>query len=118
MRNVDRTFGWLLVVSGLLHALGSWKAYGNAPTELVWALSGSLAALLVASLNLLRAERPTDRGLALVSLFACFAWIAVCVGFGLAIGNLLDPRPLIHGVVTIVLAALSARTLSLASSAR
>ena len=58
---LDRVLGWLLVVGGLLHALGSWTAYRNAPPELLWALSGSLAALLLAALNLLRAGRPQDR---------------------------------------------------------
>lgn len=112
LRTIDRTFGWLLVVSALLHALGSWKAYHDAPTSLVWALSGSLAALLVAALNLLRVGRPSDRPLATISLLACLAWIAVCIGFGLSLGNLLDPRPVIHGVITIVLAGFSARTLA------
>ena len=67
MKVLDRVLGWLLVVGGLLHALGSWAAYRNAPPELLWALSGSLAALLLAALNLLRAGRPQDRPLAWVS---------------------------------------------------
>src|SRR5689334_20174906 len=108
---LDRIFGWLLVVGGLLHALGSWTAYHNSPPELLWALSGSLAALLLAALNLLRAGRPQDRPLAWVCVFGCVAWIAVAVSFGRIIGNVLDPRPLIHTVNAAVLAGMSVRTL-------
>jgi hypothetical protein len=109
---VDRIFGWLLVVGGLLHAGGSWRSFHNHPSQLLWALSGSLAALLVAALNLLRVGRPADRGLALVSFFASLAWLAVAVGFGVVIGNLADPRAVIHAVNAAVLAGLSLRTLT------
>jgi hypothetical protein len=108
---LDRIFGWLLVVGGLLHAVGSWHALHNDPPQLVWALSGSLAALLVAALNLLRTGRPTDRPLAWVSFVASVAWVAIAVGFGAAIGHLGDPRAVIHAVNAVVLAGLSVRTL-------
>jgi hypothetical protein len=108
---LDRTFGWLLVVGALLHAGGSWHAFHDDPPRLLWALSGSLAALLVAALNLLRVGRPTDRPLAWVSLAASLAWVAVAVGFGAVIGRLGDPRAMIHAVNAAVLAALSLRTL-------
>jgi len=108
---VDRIFGWLLVVGGLLHAGGSWRSFHNDPSQLLWALSGSLAALLVAALNLLRTGRPADRPLALVSFFASLAWLAVAVGFGVLIGNLADPRAVIHALNAAVLAGLSLRTL-------
>jgi len=108
---LDRIFGWLLVVGGLLHAGGSWHAFHNDPPQLLWALSGSLAALLVAALNLLRVGRPTDRPLAWVSFAASVAWVAVAVGFGAAIGHLADPRAVIHAVNAAVLAGLSLRTL-------
>lgn len=111
MTVLDRTFGWLLVVGGLLHAVGSWRAFHNDPPQLLWALSGSLAALLVAALNLLRAGRPSDRPLAWVSFAASMAWVAVAVGFGAVIGHLTDPRAVIHAVNAAVLAALSLRTL-------
>jgi len=111
MTILDRIFGWLLVVGGLLHASGSWHAFHNDPPQLLWALSGSLAALLVATLNLLRVGRPTDRPLAWVSFVASVAWAAVAVGFGVVIGNLADPRAVIHAVNAAVLAGLSLRTL-------
>ena len=112
---LDRVFGWLLVVGGLLHALGSWMAYRNAPPELLWALSGSLAALLLAALNLLRAGRPQDRPLAWVSLGGCLAWMVVSVSFGRVIGNVLDRRAVIHALNAAALAVMSWRTLVRAS---
>ena len=110
MRIVDRVFGWLLVVGGLLHAGGSWTGYRNTPELLLWALSGSLAALLLAAVNLLRVSRPDDRELAWVSFGGCLAWIAVALGFGKVIANVLDPRALIHATNAVVLAAMSLRT--------
>jgi hypothetical protein len=112
MKTVDRVFGWLLVVGGLMHGGGSWVAYHGEPRVLVWAWSGSLAALLLAALNLLRVGRPADRPLALVCLFGSLAWIAVALGFGYTIGNLLDPRAVIHAVNAAVLAGFSARSLA------
>jgi hypothetical protein len=111
MRTLDRVFGWLLVVGGLLHAFGSWAGYRNAPEQLLWAWSGSLAALLLASLNLLRTGRPADRPLAWVCLGGCLAWIVVAVSFGSIIGNVFDPRAVIHAINAAVLAAMSVRTL-------
>jgi len=108
---LDRIFGWLLIVGGLLHAGGSWRVFHNDPSQLLWALSGSLAALLVAALNLLRVGRPTDRPLAWVSFVASLAWLAVAAGFGAVIGHLTDPRAVVHGVNAAVLAGLSLRTL-------
>jgi hypothetical protein len=115
MKIVDRIFGWLLVVGSLLHAFGSLAAYKNTPVTLVWALSGALAGLLVAGLNLLRADRPNDRALGWVSFLGCFGWIAVALAFGKVIGNILDFRPLTHVITTTVLAAMSLRTLVRAS---
>ena len=111
MNALDRVFGWSLVVGGLLHAGGSLAGYRNSPETLLWALSGSLAALLLAALNLLRVARSDDRGLAWICLGGSLAWVAVALGFGTVIGNVLDPRALIHAINALVLAAMSVRTL-------
>jgi hypothetical protein len=112
MRTLDLVFGWLLVIGGVLHAIGSWAGYMTAPETLLWALAGSIAALLVAALNLLRVGRPDDRPLALVSLAGAIAWMAVALGFGAVIGNVLDPRALIHVLNALVLAGMSLRTVA------
>jgi hypothetical protein len=110
MKTVDRAFGWLLVVGGLLHSVGSTMSLAKRPEALVWALSGALAAFLVAALNLMRVNRPEDRTLAWVSAAGSMAWLSVAIGFGSSIGNLLDPRALVHAVNAAVLAAFSIRT--------
>ena len=111
MKIVDRVFGWLLVFGGVMHAWGSWTSYRDDPTTLVWALSGSVAAILLASINLLRVARPNDQELATISLIGCVAWMCVALGFGKTIGNVADPRAVIHAVNALVLAVMSARTL-------
>src|SRR5437660_6012746 len=105
MKTVDRAFGWLLVLGAILHSIGSIVALRQKPDVLVWALSGSLAALLVAALNLMRVDRPADRTLAWVSAAGTIAWMAVAIGFGAVIGNVLDPRVLYHTIAGAVLAA-------------
>ena len=110
MKTVDRAFGWLLVVGGLLHAVGSWSGYRSTPEVLLWALSGSLAALLLATLNLMRVTRPEDRVLAWVCVGGSIAWIVVAIGFGVVVGNIFDPRAIIHAVNAAVLAGFSIRT--------
>jgi len=110
MNTVDRVFGWLLVLGAILHSVGSVVALRSNPGVLVWALSGSLAALLVASLNLMRVNRPDDRTLAWVSAGGSIAWTLVAIGFGASIGNILDPRATYHAIAGIVLAAFSVRT--------
>jgi uncharacterized membrane protein (UPF0136 family) len=113
VRKLDRLFGWLLVVGALLHAAGSWKMERDQAALLVWALSGSLAALMVAAVNLLRTGRPADKSLATVSLLGSLGWLMVSLGFGKVIGNELDFRVLWHGACAFVLAVFSLRTLML-----
>ena len=110
MKIADRIFGWLLVLGALLHAGGSIAAARNNPQLLVWALSGSLAALLVAAMNLLRVNRPQDRSLAALCFFGSVGWAAGAIGFGVSIGNVFDPRAMYHAIVAVALAAMSVRT--------
>jgi hypothetical protein len=107
---VDRSLGGLLLVGSLLHGYGSFLGYAWLTPILVWSLSGSLAGLLLSAINLMRVDRPADRTLAWVSFAGCLAWAATAVGFGVSIGNALDPRPVTHAVVSLGLAGLSLRT--------
>ena len=110
MKIADRTFGGLLALASLLHAVGSVARYGDRHETLLWALSATLAGLLLASMNLLRVGRPHDRTLAWVCFAGCLGWAALVIGFGLLIGNLLDFRVLIQGAIIAVLTIFSLRT--------
>jgi hypothetical protein len=107
---IDRVAGWLLLVGAVLHGFGSYAAYPSLTPSLVWALSGSVAAFLLAAINLMRVNRPQDRSLAWVSFAGCLLWIGIVGAFAATLPNPVDLRPLYHLVVTLVLAALSLRT--------
>jgi hypothetical protein len=110
MRAIDRAFAVLLFVGAILHAYGSFSGYSIGSETLVWSLSGSLAAILLAVLNFLRAGRAEDRALAWITFAGSVGWVAVALGFGAAIGNVLDPRVLWHAISAGVLAAFSLTT--------
>ncbi len=110
MKIIDKVFGWLLVVGSLLHAIGSFAAYKYVPETLLWALSTSLAGLLLAGINLLRVGRPGDHTLAWLSFAGSVAWIIMALAFGKLIGNLFDFRVLIHAFNALVLAGFSLRS--------
>ena len=109
LKNVDRAFGWLLSLGAALHAVGSFTAYDWLTPNLVWALSGSLAAALVAAVNLLRVNRLGDRALAWVSFAGSFCWLLIAIAFGASIHAIFDPRVLYHVVAAIVLVGFSLR---------
>ncbi len=110
MKALDRVFGWLLVLGGIGHGLGSYKAYSNQPMDLLWALSASFAIWLLAAVNLLRAGRKGDRALAWISFAGCVVWSGFAVWFGVLIGNVFDFRPMGNLIITLVLAVFSLRS--------
>lgn len=109
MKAIDRVFGVLLGIGGILHGFGSWAALHSQPEYLIWALSASFAALLLAAINLLRTARPGDAALAWICFAGCLTWIGFCVWFGAILHNMLDFRPLIHMILAAVLAVFSLR---------
>lgn len=110
MKPWDRTLAWLLVICSLMHAYGAYSAYKGRAEIMLWALSATLAGLLVAALNLLRIGRPGDRSLAWISFFACVGWLAIVLAFGAIIGNMLDLRVVALTVITVALAIFSTRS--------
>jgi hypothetical protein len=89
---------------------GSSGKYAFGSTVLVWAISASALATLLAAINLLRVNRPDDRSLAWICLAGCIAWIMLTLAFNVSIGNIFDPRGLTHAIVTAGLAFFSLRT--------
>jgi hypothetical protein len=106
-RRVDRAFAAFLLVGAILHAYGSFSSYDVGSQTLVWSLSGSFAAALLAVLNFVRADRPEDQTLAWITFVGCLCWFAVAIAFGAAIGNIMDPRVLWHAISAVVLAVFS-----------
>jgi hypothetical protein len=107
---LDRSFGVLLLVGSVLHAYGAVTHYPAGSAELVWALTATLAGVLIAVINLVRAGRSADRTLAWIALAASLCWVAVAVAFGAAIGTVADPRVLWHAISALALAAFCLRT--------
>lgn len=116
MKNADRIFGWLLIVGGLLHTIGTFVLTEPMSGVFVWALSGSVAVLLTAALNLLRTARPRDRAVAILATCGTAGWLIVCILFGMNIRNLLDPRVLVHIINSLVLLGFCLRTLTAAKA--
>ena len=110
MNAADRTFGWLLVIASLLHIIGAVGQYSGRPVLLVWALSATLAGLLLAALNLLRVGRPGDRVLAWISFCGCLGWLALVIAFGVVLARGLDFPVLVIAAITAVLAIFSFRS--------
>jgi hypothetical protein len=96
---IDVVLGILLLLGAAAHACGSFAVHPTGSEILVWSLSGSALAGLLAILNLVRTARPQDRTLAWICAGGCLLWAFVGIGFGLAIDRLLDPRVVFHVVV-------------------
>jgi hypothetical protein len=111
LKILDRILSSLLILGGIGHTLGSLHFYKSDQMTLLWSLCASLFVFLFAALSLLRAGRPQDAALAWLCLVAGLCWIAASLRFGVLIGNLFDPRPLIFGVLTLGLCAFCVRTL-------
>lgn len=109
MKTVDRTLSWLLVVATVLHCIGCLMAFLHTnPDMLLWTEAAGFMGFMVPAVNLLRVNRPNDRGLAWVCVGGCIGWLVVAVWFGIGLGKL-DVRPLIHGLITLGLLGFSLR---------
>lgn len=111
IRTLDRIFGVLLLFGAVLHAFGSLKTYALGTPILVWALSGSLAAGLLAVLNLVRSGRDNDKALAWITFIGCLCWVCLAFAFGSSIGKIADPRILWHVICALALAGFSLRVI-------
>jgi len=109
MKIIDRLFGVVLFLGGFGHGAGSYLAYQKQPMTLLWAWSASLTIFLLASVNLLRSWHPGDRALAWICIPGCLAQAGFVFAFGRLIGNMLDVRVVVNLILTLGLAAISAR---------
>ncbi|MGA3011476.1 MAG: hypothetical protein ABSD72_14550 [Terracidiphilus sp.] len=110
MKIVDRIFSLILIVGGLLHGAGTFMLYKNAPMTMLWSLCAAVLALLIATINLLRVERPSDRPLAWICFASSLTWAIAAFTAGVLIENIFDWSPLMHWVTALVLTGFSLRT--------
>lgn len=111
LRIVDRIFGVLLALAAAGHTVGTILWTQRKSGIFIWSLGSSLAAFLLAALNIVRAGRPDDKTLAVIATLGTACWALVAFAFGLSIHNVLDPRPLGHVIISIVLLVFSIATL-------
>jgi hypothetical protein len=112
MKVLDRVFCCLLILGGVGHSLGSFKAYGAKPDELLWSLCGSLFIFLLGTVNLVRAGRHGDRALGWITLVFNLCWLVAVIQFGRIIGNMADPRLIFFSIIMLVLIAMSVRSIA------
>ena len=110
LKIIDRIFGGLLVLAAGGHTVGTILWTKPMSGIFIWSLGSSLAAGLLATLNTVRAGRPNDKTLAAITAIGTACWALVAFGFGKSIGNVLDPRPLGHVIISIVLVIFSTAT--------
>jgi hypothetical protein len=111
MKTLERLLGAVMFLGGIGHGFGSYMAYSKDQMELLWALSASFAFFLLASLNLLRTWRSGDKALAWICLLGCLVQAGFAIWFGRLIGNMMDFRPFLNTIVSLLLAFFSARDL-------
>jgi uncharacterized membrane protein len=112
LKITDRAFAVLLLLFAAGHVIGSVQAYAFLTPELVWAISATAFAALLAVLNFVRAGRPEDRTLAWICFGGCVAWIVLALSFGISVGNIFDVRADLHALAAFVLAVFSFITAS------
>jgi hypothetical protein len=118
LKTIDRIFGWLLVLGSCGHTIGTLMWTQPMSGIFIWSLSGALASALLGVLNIVRAGRPYDKTLAIITLIGTAVWAALALAFGKSIGNVLDPRALFHFLVSIALVVFSAITIQRSSAAK
>jgi hypothetical protein len=111
LKVIDRIFGCLLVLGSVGHTIGTFMWTQPMSGIFIWSLGSSLAAALLGTLNIVRAGRPQDKTLAAITLLGTACWALVAFAFEKSIGNLLDPRPLSHVIISAVLVIFSLITL-------
>ena len=111
MQRIDRIFGVLLILAACGHTVCTILWTQPMSGSFIWSLGSSLAGLLLGTLNIVRAARPHDKTLAAITPVGTACWAAVAFAFGKSIGDVLDPRPLGHVIISTILVAFSATTL-------
>lgn len=87
--------------------LGTLASMGWQTPDAVWSFSGSVAAWLIAALNILRINRPSDTQVIALALAGNLAWVGLMIWLGFVAHMFLDVRLWLFVLTTIGLAAFS-----------
>lgn len=90
----------LLALGGMGHLVGTIIGYQPGTEVFVWSLSATCFVFLLVFLHVLRVYRPQDKPVKVAASVGSVAWISLALAFGAAVGNVTDPRALMHAVVT------------------
>jgi len=112
MNTADRVFGVLQLLAACGHTVGTIVLTQYMSGIFVWSLGASIGMFLTVALNLMRAGRPEDRTVAVLAMAGCCGQLALCLAFGVNIGNLADPRVVGNCAIAVVLLGFGARTLA------
>lgn len=112
LAKVDRAFSWALIILSAGHGfLGTLLSSDLNASSTVWSFSGSIAAWLIAAMNLLRAGRPDDKAIAWVALAGTFSWLGLMFWLAHAAQMWGDIRIWLFVFVSVGLGLFSWRTL-------
>ncbi len=102
----------LILFSAGHGVLGTLMSVGWQTPEAVWSFSGSIAAWLVAAMNILRIRRPSDVLIIVLALAGNLAWVGLMIWLGVVADMFLDVRLWLFIVTATGLAVFSVSYLS------
>lgn len=103
MKITERIFIGIMMLAAVGHMIGTFTRTEIGSGLFVWSLSGVLACSLLVALNIIRHARSGDKPIAILSTTGNMLWFVVVILFGMSIGNIYDPRVMIHAIAAIIL---------------
>lgn len=98
---------WLLVgllgVGAVGHLFGTFAGYLPGTEVFVWSLTAVFYVFTVIFLQALRIVRKNDRWITFGASAATAVWVGLALAFGGAVGNVWDPRAVMHAGVSAAL---------------
>jgi hypothetical protein len=108
---VDRIFGWLMLICSVLQAVQAWRQL-HMPNALpaFFACGTAFAAIFLATVNLVRAERRHDLVLARVCVFGNLVWLILILSAIWILFPPLEPLLSVQAAIAFALLLLSMRS--------
>lgn len=103
MRKFEYVLCALLALGGVGHLFGTFTGYEIGSEVFVWSLSATAFTFLIVFPQVLRIQRADDGPVRTAATVATIVWIGLALGFGASVGNIADPRAMMHAVVSALL---------------